>query len=79
MSQQLINSKPENILQKVSINKDLIIALGWSSFLGLPLFVVHMVLFDFEHNQHLNESYSFIPSIISSVPHHPFSLALWLI
>ncbi|PKN91426.1 MAG: hypothetical protein CVU45_01810 [Chloroflexi bacterium HGW-Chloroflexi-7] len=63
---------------KQSIIVDVLISLGWAFLVGLPLFVVHMVLFDFEHSQHMEESYSFIQSITSSVPHHPISLILWL-
>ncbi len=63
---------------KRTITKDVLIALGWAFLVGLPLFVVHMVLFDFEHSQHMDESYSFIQSIISSVPDHLISLSLWL-
>ncbi len=63
---------------KQLIIKDILIALGWAFLIGLPLFVVHMVLFDFEHSQHMDESYSFIQSVITSVPHHPISLSLWL-
>lgn len=63
---------------KYEIIKDVLIALGWALLVGLPLFVVHMVLFDFEHSQHMDESYSFIQSITASVPHHPISLSLWL-
>ena len=63
---------------KQTITKDVLIALGWAFLVGLPLFVVHMVLFDFEHSQHMDESYSFIQSIISSVPDHLISLSLWL-
>lgn len=58
--------------------KDAIIALGWALLLGIPLFVVHMMLFDFEHSQHMDEAYSFFQSITDTVPHHPISLALWL-
>lgn len=58
--------------------KDAIIALGWALLLGIPLFVVHMILFDFEHSQHIGEPYSYIQSIIDTIPHHPISLALWL-
>lgn len=66
------NSKNQLII------KDAIIALGWALLIGLPLFIVHMVLFDFEHSQHMEESYSFVQSLITSVPHHPISLSLWL-
>lgn len=79
MSQQFIYTNPKKNLQRVSIFKDLIIALGWAFFLGLPLFVVHMVFFDFEHNQQNGNVYSFNKSIINSIPQHPISLALWLI
>lgn len=65
-------------LPKQAIIKDVLIALGWALLVGLPLFVVHMVLFDFEHSQHMDESYSFIQSITTTVPHHPISLSLWL-
>lgn len=79
MSQQLITSKPTFIQKKVAIINDLIIAFGWSFFLGLPLFVVHMAFFDFEHNQHNGNVYLFVKSITNAIPHHPISLALWLI
>lgn len=58
--------------------KDSILAFGWAFLLGIPLFVVHMMLFDFEHSQHMDETYSFFQSITDTVPHHPISLALWL-
>lgn len=63
---------------KRAIINDVLIALVWALLVGLPLFVVHMVLFDFEHSLHLDETYSFIQSITASVPHHPISLSLWL-
>ncbi|PKN98456.1 MAG: hypothetical protein CVU42_12145 [Chloroflexi bacterium HGW-Chloroflexi-4] len=63
---------------KHALLNDVLIALVWALLVGVPLFVVHMVLFDFEHSQHMDESYSFIQSITSSVPHHPISLSLWL-
>lgn len=55
------------------------IALGWALLLGLPLFIVHMMLFDFEHDQHMGNNYSFLQSLTETIPHHPVSLALWIL
>jgi diguanylate cyclase (GGDEF)-like protein len=63
---------------KSTLLKDLAVALSWAIILGIPLFIVHMVLFDFEHGQHMGDTYSFILSITETVPNHPISLALWL-
>jgi diguanylate cyclase (GGDEF)-like protein len=59
--------------------KDVIIALCWAILVGIPLFVVHMILFDFEHGQHTGSSYSFVQSITNTIPQHPASLSLWLL
>lgn len=58
--------------------KDIAAAFGWAFLLGIPLFIVHMILFDFEHGQHMGDTYSFILSVTETVPNHPISLALWL-
>lgn len=64
--------------QRSALFKDSIIALGWAFLLGVPLFIVHMILFDFEHGQHMGDTYSFLKSITDTVPQHPISLTLWL-
>jgi hypothetical protein len=58
--------------------KDAAITFGWAIILGVPLIVVHMIFFDFEHSQQIDDKYSFIRSITDTVPHTPISLALWL-
>jgi diguanylate cyclase (GGDEF)-like protein len=66
------------LAKRSALFKDAIIAMGWALLLGMPLFVVHMMFFDFEHGQHMGEPYSFFQSITDTLPHHPISLALWL-
>lgn len=36
---------------KKTLVKDILIAFGWTFLVGIPLFVLHMILFDFEHDQ----------------------------
>ncbi|MBE3143320.1 MAG: hypothetical protein IMZ61_05265 [Planctomycetes bacterium] len=64
--------------KRSAVFKNTIIALGWAFLLGLPLFVLYMALFDFEHDQHTGNTYSFLQSITDIIPHHPISLILWL-
>ena len=59
--------------------KDIIIAIGWAFIFGIPLFIVHMIFFDFEHAQQMGDNYSIIQSLTETIPHHPISLALWLL
>lgn len=78
------------MIQKISLSKlkfqkntpvrikDIIIAIGWAFILGIPLFIVHMVFFDFEHAQQMGDNYLIIQSLTETIPHHPISLALWL-
>jgi hypothetical protein len=63
---------------RVKLIKEIAVALGWALLLGLPLFVLHMLLFGFEHAQHMGNTFSTIASMTEMIPRHPVSLALWL-
>ena len=78
MNQLISHTRLPFRTKRSALFEDIIIALGWDLLLGIPLFVVHMLLFDFEHGQHLGNTYSFLESITYTIPHHLISLTLWL-
>ena len=58
---------------------DVLIALGWMVLLGIPFFIVHMLVFDYEHNLHgLQDDFSIEQSLAEILPRHFVSLLLWL-
>jgi diguanylate cyclase (GGDEF)-like protein len=63
---------------KSTLIKDILLALGWAILLGFPLFVLHMMLFDFEHDQHMEIQFSILQSVVQLLPHHLVSLVLWI-
>jgi diguanylate cyclase (GGDEF)-like protein len=64
--------------KKSMLVKDILIALGWAFLLGFPLFVLHMMLFNFEHDQQMGIPFSIIQSVTQLLPRHTASLTLWL-
>lgn len=58
---------------------DLGIAILWAVVVGIPLFTLHMVMFDFEHSLHMPVQFSFGMSLSSMFTTHPLSLTLWVV
>lgn len=58
---------------------DILIALSWMVLLGMPLFMVHMLVFDYEHYLHrVQDVFSIEQSLAEMLPRHSVSLLLWL-
>lgn len=65
---------------KSEIIRDICIALIWAILVGLPLFVLHMLVLDYEHYLHgASLQFSFPMSLENIFPYHPISIGLWLI
>ncbi|MBN8579209.1 MAG: GGDEF domain-containing protein [Anaerolineae bacterium] len=60
--------------------RDVIVALAWAFFVGMPLFTLHMLVLDYEHYVHgMSLQFSFGMSLQNMIPYHPISIGLWLI
>lgn len=59
---------------------DFFIALAWAVFVGLPLFILHMLVVDYEHSLHgMSLQFSLEMSLKNMFPYHPVSIGIWLI
>ena len=74
---------PFNLWKRILKNEttiDFCVALAWAVLVGLPLFVLHMLILDYEHYVHgMSLQFSFEMSLGTMFPNHPMSIALWLI
>lgn len=74
---------PFNLWKRISKNEtiiDLCVALAWAILVGLPLFVLHMLILDYEHYVHgMSLQFSLEMSLGTMFPNHPINIALWLI
>ena len=58
---------------------DALLGLAWTWLVGFPLYVVHMVVLDYEHYVHgVYPNFSLNESVSEIFPRHPLSLILWL-
>lgn len=51
MNQISLQSKTSYLKILIRLLKDSFVALGWAILLGIPLFIVHMLLLDYENRQ----------------------------
>ena len=72
--------KPLLSLAKNETFGDLLVALAWAIFVGMPLFTLHMLVLDYEHYVHgMSLQFSFEMSFKNMIPYHPASIGLWLV
>ncbi|MBI5935762.1 MAG: GGDEF domain-containing protein [Chloroflexi bacterium] len=59
---------------------DVMVALAWTIFVGMPLFTLHMLILDYEHYVHgMSLQFSLEMSFKNMIPYHPISIGLWLV
>lgn len=67
-------------LRKVEWFYDQLVAASWSLLVGAPLFVLHMITLDYEHQMHgMILSFSISMTLSDIFRLHPLSLSLWLL
>jgi len=68
------------LLAKNETVGDVMAALAWAIFVGMPLFTLHMLVLDYEHYVHgMSLQFSFEMSLKNMIPYHPISIGLWLV